>query len=1250
VPVQRIDETWHRLREWTYGQAPAERLAGHILRAEGFDDIDPSHPLGGRDGGKDAVASRDGARWIMAVYFPRGQQSFKQIKAKFKADFAGVTANDAEGMAFVTNQELRVAERRLLERSVDAPVALMHLERITSILDQPTMHAVRQQFLAIPLPGAPGHDAPPDTQLVDEFRTALRGEFGFLDTRGLPRDLRQREPRLEIDRAFVPLRVRLPTGNGLVRALECLSYRERRIIELRLGLGGEYPRTLDEVGSIFNVSRERVRSIESRALASVADDLSREGGLPALGIELDLPTTMELIRGRHEGIPAVELLRAHRLIVLGGPGSGKSTLTRYVMWALASQREELPESVRQRVPFRISANEFARALESAPTTLVDFAYERAGRFAPILSQANRDRRLMLLLDGLDEVTDPPLAGRVQDELNRFLCDPAFAEVAMLLTSRIVGFHPVGPLAEVPDVVLAPLTDADVERFATVWFSHVEGIDADRKTKALMGRLRQDTRMAELATSPLLLTVLALLHARDQELPNERAQLYAAATETLLESWPLERRATRLSFDTVPSWLAPLAREVFLSPPKAGVPEDDVIDVLVRSWQSLFGSPEGVAREQTRRLLQAVQNDSGLLCVTGYSSEGNRLWDFLHRSFAEYLVARAMAEASLRATGDPLELAERESWREVILMTFGELGRRRPQLVGPLLDRLVRLNSTPWEDVIRRDLRLALSVLGRDVPCEERHAVAVLDTALVEWSQTAVLPLREHLATTLCDLAGTRYARLLATRADELLHAPEQRLMIGRALTGHQRQLLLEPLLDDGGAEADEAAIALLADGPCEPAITHLLGRLSQLDEYTAVRAAAAIAAHQLDAGIEQLVLLARSEMFDVARNATEKLASIAQEEEVVAAMEELLDLAEWPLEPIIDRLAAVSSFEQIREVALGTDERRFGAFALLHRIDAHKAAEVAARFDPNDFEMRLHSSRVLGTFEDEQDTIAAGVLGDPNHPARLWAAEVLASQPRFADEARRALLDTAASSDPWDAIAALHSLASVDPPRAVAGFEQILRDSQDPELRREAVYLLNDLLDDRDTESQAADALAMVLDDPDDDLFYAAAMDLLHAGDQRALRYLVDAVSDGRVDDDAVARAIARVHSGDDGLAVRLLGSPNSAQRRLGARLLALASTDQVVRRLAIDLLDDRDATVRCAAAWTLAFGIGSIGQRELKGRLGPLLEDVEHMEGPPVEDLRRRAISASPRSALCCADVAYRLLEENPTLLGTDA
>ena len=51
--------------------------------------------------------------------------------------------------------------------------------------------------------------------------------------------------------------------------LNSLTHRERRVIELRFGLKGEHPRTLEEVGQKFGVTRERIRQIESKTLAKL---------------------------------------------------------------------------------------------------------------------------------------------------------------------------------------------------------------------------------------------------------------------------------------------------------------------------------------------------------------------------------------------------------------------------------------------------------------------------------------------------------------------------------------------------------------------------------------------------------------------------------------------------------------------------------------------------------------------------------------------------------------------------------------------------------------------------------------------------------------------------------------------------------------------------------------------------------------------------------------------------------------------
>ncbi|MDZ4848344.1 MAG: sigma-70 family RNA polymerase sigma factor [Pirellulaceae bacterium] len=71
-------------------------------------------------------------------------------------------------------------------------------------------------------------------------------------------DHRDEDPLLETNHQSLKLHIQ--------EAMETLNYREREILKLRYGLADGYAYTLEEVGRIFSVTRERVRQIESKAV------------------------------------------------------------------------------------------------------------------------------------------------------------------------------------------------------------------------------------------------------------------------------------------------------------------------------------------------------------------------------------------------------------------------------------------------------------------------------------------------------------------------------------------------------------------------------------------------------------------------------------------------------------------------------------------------------------------------------------------------------------------------------------------------------------------------------------------------------------------------------------------------------------------------------------------------------------------------------------------------------------------------
>jgi fido (protein-threonine AMPylation protein) len=127
-------------------------LAAAVLHIEGYENVDPQHPLGGPDGLKDVLCRKDGCVWVAAVYFPPTPSTFSGVRNKFDHDVSGAPKNSAGGFAFVVNQHLTVGEREeLISRSSVPRTEIYHLERLVGILNAPKGCGARLEYLRIPM-------------------------------------------------------------------------------------------------------------------------------------------------------------------------------------------------------------------------------------------------------------------------------------------------------------------------------------------------------------------------------------------------------------------------------------------------------------------------------------------------------------------------------------------------------------------------------------------------------------------------------------------------------------------------------------------------------------------------------------------------------------------------------------------------------------------------------------------------------------------------------------------------------------------------------------------------------------------------------------------------------------------------------------------------------------------------------------------------------------------------------------------
>jgi formylglycine-generating enzyme required for sulfatase activity len=329
--------------------------------------------------------------------------------------------------------------------------------------------------------------------------------------------------------------------------------------------------------------------------------------------------------------PAAEPWITRRWVVLGDPGAGKTTLLRHFAASLA--REESPPWV----PLFDSLPRLLRERDdvfAAAGRRMNLLRHPGAELEALLERLAKEGRLVLLLDGLDEV--PREKRQEAEQLLRGLAEK-WKATPLVVASRPIGYRRPG--AAFRELNLLPLDRERRREFLALWLGRATGSRDERGAETALAALdRPDLR--ELAENPLYLTLMALLLEHDSAPSRNRAKLYDQIFALLLDGkhhWPegepFEAQAT---VRAVLRYLAyDMTEENSIAEPVAEIEERlrrPAVAALRRTLVEQWG--------RLRTFLEELARRTGIL---GPHDGREADWRFWHRTFREALAAERLAE-------------------------------------------------------------------------------------------------------------------------------------------------------------------------------------------------------------------------------------------------------------------------------------------------------------------------------------------------------------------------------------------------------------------------------------------------------------------------------------------------------------------------------------------------------------------------------------------------------------------------------